>query len=643
VSEPALNTASNLSKHLARALGAATLHPALRRILLLDMDAAGLDQIGQVCAKMLTVLHRGPPAQLVALGSNVEDDDLWGTRLGFALLSLRPGLLVTPDDQPIWRVVLIGELTSLNFAAARACIHLIEAPEARVERHGQSQVWRPKLLWLAACRSGDVGRLSPHLMDRFPLRISSSIHGRGLLAKTPTEQLRDELSASTGDDAIDRDTAKVIEILRDRRFTAPPHFPDDQYERVESALSSRPGLGFRRHLTLARLATALAWLDGRSKVGSENIAEASEAMGLAPVGSWRQSAPTNGSSHPSDGFESTEPNLNLRDAQEMPDVNRRGPGGAAASSTAGQHHQIIAAELGSAPDTVKPIVIALSEPFPEDNCPVERASESLKPLPRSAETARRRGHGPIIGTRRARVGDEVAIPPTIRAAAPFQPTRRANTGSILERMIILDCDLMAWRRAIVPTELTVIVFDLTAVSDRDWSDALTGHLRTAYIRRSAVCLVLVGVKPTDGKLTSELRAQRFLLGSVLEPELYRALDTAAGRATPLAHGLDLAYRTLQSALQHGRATVQRVQLIILSDGRGNVPLSASYTGVAGHSAGEGLKDSLRVAEQIGRMRQVECVLLDPERRRGRHITRALARSLRATVQPLSYPVEERLA
>jgi hypothetical protein len=59
-----------------------------------------------------------------------------------------------------------------NFTpAARACVALVGASDAHIERHGMSRTWKPDLFWLANCPSKSLAHISLHLLDRFPLRI----------------------------------------------------------------------------------------------------------------------------------------------------------------------------------------------------------------------------------------------------------------------------------------------------------------------------------------------------------------------------------------------------------------------------------------------------------------------------------------
>src|ERR1700683_2184844 len=69
------------------------------------------------------------------------------------------------------RVPIIPALARASLPATQAVVILAGADTAVVDRHGQHVKWEPRTRWLAACKRADLGRLSPHLLDRFPVRI----------------------------------------------------------------------------------------------------------------------------------------------------------------------------------------------------------------------------------------------------------------------------------------------------------------------------------------------------------------------------------------------------------------------------------------------------------------------------------------
>src|SRR5262245_57832903 len=161
-----------------RGLACAALSPGLRSILLADMPAADLLPVAATLAQMLEAAE-GRPVVSVLLGAAESEDDLWG---GWALgagtgrhaaLRESAGLLTGGRADRRLRLVIIPDLNRLSPAAARACVALMGADVAHLERHGQRRCWQPNLCWLASRRtrergtpSPELGRVSPHLLDR---------------------------------------------------------------------------------------------------------------------------------------------------------------------------------------------------------------------------------------------------------------------------------------------------------------------------------------------------------------------------------------------------------------------------------------------------------------------------------------------
>lgn len=139
----------------------------------------------------------------------------------------------------------------------------------------------------------------------------------------------------------------------------------------------------------------------------------------------------------------------------------------------------------------------------------------------------------------------------------------------------------------------------------------------------------------------ELRAEKVMAQSILVPSINAGIEAGRGKATPLAHGLDLALQTLRHGLQHGRSAVQQAILVVISDGRGNVPLEDSFQGKIKPSVGrKGVEDALLMAERIRGLDNVKVVLLNPQPQHYKDLPLKLAEALGATV--ISIPLLEAL-
>ncbi|WP_189878689.1 magnesium chelatase [Streptomyces bluensis] len=564
----------DLATRLVRALVCAAVDPALGGVLLFDLEPRLIDPVARLFAGILT--GAGQPADHpLVLGATSRDEDLWTRprlRQGPDGMAFRiePGPLIRADGRPgAPPLAVVPDLTRLSVAGMRAAVQLVGADLVVVEHTGLSHAARPRTRWLAACRSSDAGRLSPHLLDRFAVRLSAAglrlpPDGRLLGALPPawlTAATQGVPVATVTDDALER----VRELLG--RDTSAP--------------------GIRRELALARLARTLAALDGERTATARHCDAAARLIGLA-VAEPAQPAETA-----------------VGPATALPSPPRRGPlqgdahrdrGGRAGGDPQPRREpgerlletepaEGIGTSPGGAPET-------LAGPFPEDEADVLRDFAPLRsPWQHTAGPAAARGV--VIGTRRARDLRDLAYVRTVREAAVHQRLRRT------ERFTISPVDLHSHVRASAPERLLVLVLDHTCRGgDWDWQDALTPFLQWAYTGRAATQVVEVGVaEPAD-----ELRAESFAARSVLDPRVLAALYRPAGRATPLAHGIEQAAQALRRAFRQQGNALAEAWLVVVTDGRGNVPLRVSHTGrVSGPVAAEGVEDAFKAAARISAM------------------------------------------
>jgi magnesium chelatase subunit D len=163
----------NLNDPFWQGLACAVLSPGLRSVLAFDIEPNVLRLAGGQMAQLLTEAT-GLRVKRIVLGAGETEEELWGRWTlgkGERVFDWQSGLLAADE----WRLVLIPDLAQLSVAATRACVELMGAEVAHVERQGQQQVWQPKLCWLAGCKTDEVGRVSPHLLDRFAVRLNGKV------------------------------------------------------------------------------------------------------------------------------------------------------------------------------------------------------------------------------------------------------------------------------------------------------------------------------------------------------------------------------------------------------------------------------------------------------------------------------------
>lgn len=606
----------SLTDPFVRSLACAAISPGLRSILAFDTSAAALRRTAQILAQMLAVVA-GYPVDSVTLGTFESEDDLWGS-LGLGVASeaqpfqWKSGLLSAGQQDSQLRLVVIPDLTKLSLAAARACVVLMGADVTHLERHGQQAHWQPNLCWLAGCASSEVGMVSPHLLDRFALRLSGRV-------TNSTDRTVEILSWI--DRQISQEETKSEPLpteICDRLRQATQHrvaIADKAKARILDYISTLEVYSPRREIALARLAVAYARLEGVAEVTVDRVDTAARMMGLKPV-----AKPIEAPSNPTPDPVTPPPEL-PKPTETKPTSTPSLPKQSEPSTVREPIYESDRSEL--LPPT--PLTVP-GNPYPEDEAPVEREAASLR-LPPRRFRASAANRGPIIGVEKARTLQDLALVRTILEAAKFQPIRQ-QTQNGQRRLKLSATDLHCYRRSPIAEQMLMVVLDHTCLRDCNWQEELLPYLSWAYVERASVCLIQVGA--ADAK--HELQAERVMAESILVPRINAGMEAGRGKATPLAHGLDLALQTLRHALQHGRSTSQQAVLVVISDGRGNVPLEASRLGRIVPPVGrKGVEDALQVAECIGGLDGVKAVLLNPQPKQYADLPSKLAEALGASV------------
>ena len=577
-----------------------------------DAAPTRLLTIASTFARMLQCVD-GVEVRRCLLGSAEQEEGLW-TALDWtgeqgALYPIPvPGRLGPPPPGTL-TLVVVPDIARLSLVAARAAVTLVGSDVAHIERDSISVAWRPTIAWLAGCATSDIGRVSPHLLDRFAvrLRVPEATSSVGAVGDS-----RADPGARPEDDDVEVFAELIDDLLGARGRTARV-----TREALVAVLSLVPAdsVGARREIALARLAAGAARLDAAEEVTSGHARSAAALLGIAPPA---LETPATDSPAPQDEPITTSV-LNRTTpaaAERSADTQRIQPPQPPLTPNADTRLEASAlADLGRH-DSVN------RGPYPEDDAPMDR---ELAPLREPPIRATYRAVGTPIGIQQARGLQDLALTSTVLEAAKFQMLRRRSRPQATG-LLVTAADLRSYRRSPPAEEMLALVLDFTCRGDWTWTTVLQPYLAWAYPRRASVCLVRVGARDA----ANELQAERVMARNLLDPKLALLLEAPAGRATPLAHGLELARQALRHSLHHGRAELSSARLVVVTDGRGNIPLDASRGGrIEGAVAQRGVDDALLVAEQLAALDRVRATVIDPAPTVLADLPRELARALNA--------------
>ncbi len=603
---------------LTTVLACAAVEPDLHGLLLFDLAGPLLRPAADAYAQMLAIRY-GQPVGRVTLGSYQTEDDLWTSLLqrdadGTSRFAIGPGPLVGGEGQPPLLVV-IPDLARASFAVSRAVVELLGAPIATVQRHGVSRTWVPTAHWLASCATADVGQVSPHVLDRFLLRLAVS---QPVQPADAVERLLAEL-AGEGQSASAAEIMSGLPQRWRRALANPPTatFTAAAVRQTGQWSTQQPGM--RRQVGLARLARATARLEDDHTVSPEHVDSAAGLVGL-----W-EPAPEPITVEPEPVSPAPQQQAEPAAAPDIGEVAADTVGPEEGTSLEGASPpEVFAASPVPGPD---------GSPFPEDTASPVREAAPLRPA-----AQRRRGRpvrsGVVIGTQPSSELADIAWVATAMEAAKHQSWRAQAGGQ--SGLVVRASDLRSYRRAPASEYLLGLLLDHTCRRERnwDWTLSLAPFLRWAYVHRAGVCVIEVG----GAGAPVPLRAERSRVRGMLDPRLAAAMSRQPGTATPLADGLTKLQAEVRHALQHGRGGVTDAIVVVATDGLGNVPLQASVDGyLFGRVRQEGVDDAIAAAAGLAELNRCRCVCVAPPRSAYRHHLERLAQALRAPIAVADEP------
>lgn len=565
-------------------LGCLAADPALGGILMFDLDPALLDPLATWMRGWMPAEHQHPIVNVSALRSIEE---LWyQTSMTSGNFDLRPGVAVEADR--IAPIMLIPDLSRLRPGAAKIAVSLIGAGVGVAEVGDETVRWRPRARWLAAVPHTESGRLSPHLLDRFTLRVNAGqlraalMPGPWLAARTGQYEMTANLRT-----VLNRETPAE---LRNRMGIA-------QLPPVSAAAAARAVMlvaagATRRELALARVARVLAAWAGADQTTVRHVDEAAELLGYrfpkqqdaVPTSAVAPHiAPSPSAKHPDD--------TTARDG--YPDATAA----EAPAEAPGLARLLTAATVHALPL------------YPEDTVPDNAAVDPSRVGRLRARPGMLRSHA--IGSLPASDLSDLAILATVLEASKFQRARRKNKHASRRKFFIIPSDLRRPRYLSGPANALVMVLDNTCWRGWNRSAALAPYLRRALDREATVSVIEFGFAGAR----SDLAAERYRAASLSDPKVLTSLNRGPGQASPLAHALDLALSDLRRRIRHGATQEERCVLVVATDGRGNVPLSNSLLRLPPRDevGRTGVVDAERVAGQIAALGGgIEMVVVAPD-------------------------------
>jgi len=523
----------------------------------------------------------------VELPLNVTEDRLIGgvdleATLATGLRVVQHGVLSKAHGG----VLYVDSLSLLDSSAVSHVMDAMSRGEVLVEREGLSEVHPAKFMLVGTYDPTD-GEVRMGLLDRIgiivPFTAQNDYRARKKIVKMvmgtrDAEDTRDELNMLAG----------FINAAKEQL----PHvsITDDQIRALIQTAISLGVEGNRVDIFTVRAAIASAALAQRSDVDEEDMKQAIKLVLIPRATRMPEKEAESNEAPPQEEMPPEEPEAEDEEApSDTPDAEAE-------------------EEQKETPDMIEELMMeAIEMELPDNILNISLASKK-KATTGSRGEALNNKRGRFVRSQPGEMrSGKVALIPTLISAAPWQETRRRDSkmaGRPKTALLITKDDVKIKRFRDKSGTLFIFMVDASGSMAlnrmRQAKGAVASLLQNAYVHRDQVALISFRGK----------QAQVLLPPSKSVDRAKRELDVLpTGGGTPLASALYLGWETAKQARTKG---ITQVMFVLITDGRGNIGLQATFDPTAEKATKEELEKEVEALSLSIQADGVAAIVIDTQ-------------------------------
>ena len=487
------------------------------------------------------------------------------------------------------KILYIDEVNLLQDNIVDTLLDVCESKINIIEREGISYSHESDFI-LVGTMNNEEGQLRSQFLDRFGLYVnvtsSKDVNERVSILKLLEEY---EMSPTDFIKKYIKEEIKLKNRIDNAKLILPKiKISDEQLQEMINYCLDYNIQGHRGDLVIKETALAIAALDQRYYINSEDIREASELALMHRMKNKNEDDNKDNNNSNDNNQEQNNSNQNNKDKDKNKNENKQNK-----DKSNSKHSQ--ENNTNDRSDSMQSKVFAIGEDFKIRTFSHKNDRTYRNGQGKRTRTKTNSKSGRYIYPTMQRKNNDFALDATIRAAAPYQKYRDKKNLAIS----IENEDIREMVRQKKVSNLIVFVVDASGsmgANQRmiETKGAILSLLKDSYVKRDKIALVSFRKDKGEVVLPPTTSVERG----------YKLLETMeTGGKTPLNSGISKGYEIIKRELRKNPNILP--MMIIISDGKGNVSLDKNS---------KPKEELMQIAKSVKEQKKINSMVIDIEKK-----------------------------